>query len=401
MLRLFCYTGGVGPQQERQGVAHMITLDYHSLTPLYLQIADQMRECIATGKIKPGERLPPIRALSQELNVNPNTVARAYLELEQERIIVSRRGGGTTVAARGGDQQMQSARQKRLLENLNEDIVKILSQGYSPEEVEAAFYLNLERWREERRAQADELVGQPAEVDHRAVIRIVGSHDLALSILLDILRNRQEDIKFDVIHAGSLGGLIALQEERADIAGTHLLDEETGEYNAPYVKRILTGRKMVIVHLAYRIQGLMFARDNPLKITGLADLVRPGVRFVNRQKGSGTRVLLDLQLKNEEINPGGIKGYDIELDTHLGVASQISHGIADVGLGIEAAALSNGLDFMPLFRERYDLVMPEEVHRSPRLALMLEVISSQEFKKVVDRVGGYDTSQTGMTAHIG
>ncbi len=378
-----------------------ITLDYHSLTPLYLQIAEKLRESIATGKVKPGERLPPIRALSQELNVNPNTVARAYLELEQERIIVSRRGGGTTVAARGGEPAMQAARQKRLLENLNEDILKMLSQGYSPEELEAAFYLNLERWREERRAQADELTAEPEKVEDRSIIRIVGSHDLALSILLDILRNRAEGMKFDVIHAGSLGGLIALQEERADIAGTHLLDEETGEYNAPYVKRILTGRKMVIVHLAYRIQGLMFTRNNPLNIKGLRDLARKDIRFVNRQKGSGTRVLLDLRLKEEGIDPSSIRGYDIELDTHLAVASQITHGNADVGLGIEAAALSNQLGFIPLFRERYDLVMPLEVYQSPRITPMLDAISSEEFRKIVDRVGGYDTSQTGATEYIG
>jgi molybdate-binding protein/DNA-binding transcriptional regulator YhcF (GntR family) len=373
-----------------------IRLDYHSLTPLYLQIAEQLRESIASGQVKPGERLPPIRLLSQELNVNPNTVARAYLELEQERIIVSRRGGGTTVAPRGGDQEMRAARQKRLLDNLNDDIVRILSQGYSPEEIEAAFYLSLERWREERRAQADELIEGPSE-DNRPVLRIVGSHDLALSILLDLLRNKDDSVRFDVIHAGSLGGLIALQEERADVAGTHLLDEETGEYNYPYVKRILTGRSMAIVHLAYRIQGLMFVKGNPLKITGLKDLARDDVTFVNRQKGSGTRVLLDLQLKNEGISPNSIKGYDVEFDTHLAVASHITHGNADVGLGIEAAALSNDLDFLPLFRERYDLVMPREVYDSPRLALMLATISSDEFKKIVDRVGGYDTSQTGAT----
>ncbi len=374
-----------------------IRLDYHSLTPLYLQIAEQLRESIASGQVKPGERLPPIRALSQEINVNPNTVARAYLELEQERIIVSRRGGGTTVAARGGNPEMQAARQKRLLENLNDDIVRILSQGYSPEEVEAAFYLSLERWREERRAQADEIVKETAEQDKRHVIRIVGSHDLALSILLDLLRTRNEDIRFDVIHAGSLGGLIALQEERADVAGTHLLDEETGEYNYPYVRRILTGRRIAIVHLTYRIQGLMFIKNNPRKIAGLKDLVREDITFVNRQKGSGTRVLLDLQLKNEGIQPSAIKGYDVEFDTHLAVASHISHGNADVGLGIEAAAISNGLDFLPLFRERYDLVMPREMYESPFLKDMLDTIKSKEFRKIVDRVGGYDTSQTGST----
>jgi molybdate-binding protein/DNA-binding transcriptional regulator YhcF (GntR family) len=376
-----------------------IRLDYHALTPLYLQIAEQLRERIATGEVKPGERLPPIRALSQTLNVNPNTVARAYLELEQERVIVSRRGGGTTVAARGGTPEVQAARQKKLLETVNEDIVRSLSQGYSPEEMEAAFYLSLERWREERRTQAEELTVPPSSAAEK-VIRIVGSHDLALSILLDTLRNRDAGLSFDVIHAGSLGGLIALQEERADLAGTHLLDEETGEYNYPYVKRILTGRRMVIVNLVYRVQGLIYAAGNPKHIKDLADLLRADVTFVNRQMGSGTRVLLDLQLKNDGLDPAGIKGYDIELDTHLAVASQVSRGQADVGLGIEAAARSNNLGFTPLFRERYDLVIPREVYDDPKLVELLEAIPSQEFKAIVDRVGGYDTTHTGETRFI-
>jgi molybdate-binding protein/DNA-binding transcriptional regulator YhcF (GntR family) len=376
-----------------------LRLDYHSVTPLYLQIADQLRERIATGEVKPGERLPPIRTLSQTLNVNPNTVARAYLELEQERVIVSRRGGGTTVAARGGGPDLKAARQKRLLEAVNEDVVRSLSQGYSPEELEAAFYLNLERWREERRAQAEELAAPPVSGKEK-VIRIVGSHDLALSILLDLLRNRDAELTFDVIHAGSLGGLIALQEERADLAGTHLLDEETGEYNDPYVKRILTGRRMVIINLVYRVQGLIYAPGNPKHIETLADLLRPDVTFVNRQKGSGTRVLLDLRLKNDGLDPAQIKGYTMELDTHLAVASHVSRGQADVGLGIEAAARSNNLGFTPLFRERYDLVLSREVYDEPRMAALLEAVPSPEFKAIIDRVGGYDTSHTGETRFI-
>ena len=232
------------------------------------------------------------------------------------------------------------------------------------------------------------------------VIRIVGSHDLALSILLDLLRNRDADLNFDVIHAGSLGGLIALQEERADLAGTHLLDEETGEYNDPYVKRILTGRRMVIINLVHRVQGLIYAAGNPKHIETLADLLRPDVTFVNRQKGSGTRVLLDLRLKSDGLDPAKIKGYTLELDTHLAVASHVSRGQADVGLGIEAAARSNNLGFTPLFRERYDLVLSREVYDEPRMAALLETIPSPEFKAIIDRVGGYDTSHTGETRFI-
>ncbi len=373
-----------------------IKLDYHSSVPLYQQIAEQVRQLVATEQIKSGERLPSIRQLSKDLNVNPNTVCRAFLELEQEHILVSRRGGGTSVSPQR-TAEVRSGRQKRLLENINEDIIRSLSQGYSPEELEAAFYLNLERWREERKISA----GGPEEAASSEptsdVIRIVGSHDLALEILLDMLRQRVEGLQTEVTHAGSLGGLIALQEERADLAGTHLLDEETGEYNFPYVKRILPGRELAVVNLSFRIQGLMFARGNPGRITGLPDLLRPDITFVNRQKGSGTRVLLDLQLKRQGITPSDIKGYDVEFDSHLAVASHIFHSNADVGLGIEAAAASCNLDFMPMFRERYDLVIPLAKYRSQRLAPMLETIASDDFKKVVDGVGGYDTSQTGTT----
>jgi len=375
-----------------------IRIDIHSTTPLYQQIAEQLRQLIATEQIKPGDRLPSIRHLSAVLNINPNTVCRAYLELEQEQILVSRRGGGTSVKAQDIAPDVRSNRQKKLLENMNEDIVKSLSQGYRPEELEAAFYLSLERWREER--ELEPRAPAAAAKKESNTIRIVGSHDLALNILLDLLRQRVEGLKTEVIHAGSLGGLIALQEERADLAGTHLLDEETGEYNYPYVKRILPGREMAIVNLSFRIQGLMFAKGNPKKIKGLEDLRRRGIVFVNRQKGSGTRVLLDLQLKRQGITPADIKGYEKEFETHLEVASHISRGNADVGLGIEAAALSNGIGFVPMFRERYDLVIPIENFRSARLAPMLEIIGSDEFKKIVDSVGGYDTSQTGTTIFV-
>jgi molybdate-binding protein/DNA-binding transcriptional regulator YhcF (GntR family) len=377
-----------------------IKIDLHSSMPLYQQIAEQLRQLIATEQIKPGDRLPSIRQLSQSLSINPNTVCRAYLELEQEQILVSRRGGGTSVMSQDKISDIKMGRQKKLLENMNDDIIKSLSQGYSPEDLEAAFYLSLERWREERQTE----VKKPSEVvapkEETNVIRIVGSHDLALNILLDLLRQRVKGLQIDVTHAGSLGGLIALQEERADLAGTHLLDEETGEYNYPYVKRILPGRKLAVINLSFRIQGLMFAKGNPKKIKGLEDLKRPDITFVNRQEGSGTRVLLDLQLKRQGISPFDIKGYEKEYDTHLAVASHISHGNADVGLGIEASAISCGLDFMPMFRERYDLVIPMANYRSARFTPMLEIIGSDEFKKIVNGVGGYDTSQTGTTTII-
>ena len=181
------------------------------------------------------------------------------------------------------------------------------------------------------------------------------------------------------------------------MAGIHLLDEETGEYNYPYIKRIMPNRGVAVINLAYRIQGLMFAPGNPRGIKGIADLKRPDVTFVNRQKGAGTRILLDMELRKLGMNPADVKGYGRERDTHLAVATEIVNGQADAGLGIEAAAQSCELGFLPLFRERYDLVIPMKNYRKKSFRAMLKTVGSVEFKKIVDQIGGYDTSQTGTT----
>jgi len=377
-----------------------VRLDQHSAVSLHQQIADQVRQSIAAGQLRPGDRLPTIRELAKTLGVNQNTVVRAYVALEREQVIVSRRGGGTTVTAKTDDPTMRIIRQRHLSDVVSSDILKLLSLGYSPEELEATFYLHLERWREEKQAPAEVPEPEQGGTESKNVIRIVGSHDLALNLLVDLLRQRSDGIIIEITAAGSLGGLIALQEERAHLAGIHLLDEETGEYNYPYIKRILPGREIAIVNLSYRIQGLMLSPGNPKEIRGLTDLRRPEVTFVNRQKGSGTRVLLDLQLRQNGILASEIRGYERELDTHLAVASSITRGEADMGLGIEAAARSCGLDFLPLFRERYDLVMLKENYLGRLLAPLLELAGSEEFKKIVDQVGGYDTSQTGMTTFL-
>jgi molybdate-binding protein/DNA-binding transcriptional regulator YhcF (GntR family) len=375
-----------------------LRLDEHSPFPLYQQIADQVRQLIASGRLKPGDHLPTIRELSKSLGINQNTVVRAYVTLEQEQVVTSRRGGGTTVTARADDPTVRLIRQRRLSDTVSGDILRLLSFGFSPEEVEATFYLHLARWREEKQMpEGEKKCGKTAG---RNVIRIVGSHDLALNLLLSLLKQSVDGIRTEVTYAGSLGGLIALQEERAHLAGIHLLDEETGEYNYPYIKRILPGIEIAVVHLAYRIQGLMVSPGNPKQINGLTDLRRPEVIFINRQKGSGTRVLLDLRLRQNGILPSEVRGYEQTLDTHLAVGSAIIHGKADTGLGIEAAARSCGLDFLPLFRERYDLVIPKENYRRKLLAPLLELVVSEDFRRIVDQVGGYDTSETGMTTFL-
>ncbi len=200
--------------------------------------------------------------------------------------------------------------------------------------------------------------------------------------------------------AGSLGGLLAIQEGNGDMAGIHLLDEETGEYNYPYIKHTLQGIEVAVVHLADRIQGLIVAKGNPKKILSLEDLKRPEITYVIRQKCSGTRFGLDYKLRELGIPPHSVKGYDRELDTHLAVATSIVRGEADVGMGIQAAANSCDLDFIPATREKFDLVIPVSKYRSKLFAPMIEVIQSDEFKKVVNEMGGYDTAQTGDTVFV-
>lgn len=384
---------------EMSTIADKIRIDAHSAKPIYQQIAEQVQQLIVTRQLRAGEHLPSVRHLGHLFNISPNTVAKAYLELERKQVVVSKRGGGTIVTSGMDDAFMRGVRQKHLSDNVNDDIIRILSQGYTPEELEAVFYTNLERWREERRLMEVQ-TSSPLKNKSSKIIRIVGSHDIALNILIAMFRQREIETVVELTQAGSLGGLIALQEEKADLAGTHLLDEETGEYNLPFIKRILPGRDIAVINLAYRVQGLMVSAGNPKKIKGLSDLRRPDVVFINRQKSSGTRVLLDMHLKKQKISPGEITGYDIELDNHLAVASAVAQGKADTGLGIEAAARSTGLDFLPLFNERYDLIIPVPVYKSKLVAPLLKIIGSNEFKKIIKEVDGYDTSQTGKTTFL-
>ncbi len=374
-----------------------IAIKDQSNVPLYAQIVEQIKQLVASYQLKPGERMPTVRMLAKTLNINPATVARAYQELAQEGILGASRRRGTIVVGSNDSPAFQRARQSRLSGNASNFIVDTLSQGYSPEELEAAFSLQLARWRIERETQE---APKTDDQSKNALIRIVGSNDLALELLVNRLKHSHPEITAQIAAAGSLGGLLAIQKGTADMAGIHLLDEETGEYNYPYIKHILVGIQVAVVHLADRTQGFMVARGNPKNILNLADLNRSDVTFVNRQKGSGTRVWLDYKLRELKIQPNSINGYARELDTHVAVAMSISRSQADVGLGIQAAATSFDLDFVPLTREKFDLVIPLNKYKSQLFAPLVEIINSAEFKKVVDEMGGYDTTQTGETIVI-
>ena len=223
----------------------------------------------------------------------------------------------------------------------------------------------------------------------------IGSHDLTLDLLADRLRRSYPAYSLSSSNVGSLGGLMALRRGECHLAGSHLLDEESGEYNLPFVRHYLGGHDIVVVNLVRRVQGLIVARGNPLCVTHLEDLRRPDVAFVNRQRGSGTRVLLDYKLAELGIDPGEIRGYDREEYTHLAVAASVAAGGADTGLGILSAARALDVDFVPLMPEQYDLVVPREFYDSDLLRPLFELIRSEAFRGAVDALGGYDTSSTG------
>jgi putative molybdopterin biosynthesis protein len=230
---------------------------------------------------------------------------------------------------------------------------------------------------------------------------IIGSHDLALDVLANFIRRKFPEATLSSAHVGSLGGLTALRRGEAHCAGTHLLDEETGEYNVSYVKRILSGRKISLVNLVYREQGLILAKGNPRNICDLNDLTREGINFVNRQRGAGTRILLDYLLRKQGLDPERINGYEHEEYTHMAVAVAVKAGAADAGLGIRAAARALGMDFVGIVQERYDLCIPEEYWDSPYIQRLLEVMNMPGFQEEVRMLGGYDLRDCGKVVWQG
>jgi molybdopterin molybdotransferase/putative molybdopterin biosynthesis protein len=225
----------------------------------------------------------------------------------------------------------------------------------------------------------------------------IGSHDLALDLASSALHADDPMVTLASSNVGSLGGLVALRDGLCHIAGSHLLDPASGEYTLPYVDRVFgaAAADVAVVRLVERSQGLMVAAGNPLGIAGLPDVCRAGVRYVNRQRGAGTRVLLDVMLGQLGIAPSSIEGYAREEPTHLAVAAAISSGRADAGLGIMAAAQVSGLDFVPLATEPYDLVVAPGALESPQLAPLWALLRSDRFKASVDELGGYSAKEMG------
>jgi putative molybdopterin biosynthesis protein len=238
-----------------------------------------------------------------------------------------------------------------------------------------------------------ELLRPEEEIEN--TILCTGSHDLAIGVLEDQLKLKHPELKIAATNVGSLGGLLALQRGETHIAGTHLLDPQTGVYNIPDIKRTIPQTPVVLVHLAQREQGILVRPGNPKSIRSLRDLTRKGCRFVNRQPGSGTRVLLDYELNRLGIDPASILGYEREEFTHMAVGVAVASDLADAGLGVRAAAQALGLDFIPLANEQYDLLCLRTFYESARGMELLEIIRSESLKAAVAALGGYDPVKAG------
>jgi putative molybdopterin biosynthesis protein len=236
------------------------------------------------------------------------------------------------------------------------------------------------------------LYRSPAEVEQ--TIFAIGSHDLTLDVLAQALASRQR--RLVSANVGSLGGLVALRRGEAHLAGSHLLDPQTGEFNLPYIRQYLPETPVTLVEWVGRIQGLLVKKGNPLQIHGLEDLTRPEVRFVNRQRGAGTRVLLDYHLERLGIDPAQVQGYDQEEYTHLAVAAAVASGRADCGLGVMAAAQALDLDFIPLFTERYQLDIPTVYYESELLRPLRDLMQDETFRRSVQGLPGYTVENMGQ-----
>lgn len=364
-----------------------ILLDPRQTTPLYEQIAQSIRDQIARGELAPGDTLPTVRDLARQLDVNQNTIVRAYNVLRRERLIEGHASRGTRVSERVRGEYLQEDRAAELRLLISRAISDGVARGFSLAEIEAAFVGQRARWNEEQREA----------LEHTQNVPGLGSHDLSLELLLSRFHQVHPETRLNFTAVGSLAGLEALARGQARFAAAHLYDPASDDYNAPFVRRLAPGREWALVTLAERAQGLIVARGNPKKIGSVRDLTRRGMRFVNRQQGSGTRVLFDELLKRARVPHRAVHGYATEETTHLGVAAAIAGGAADAGLGIQAAARSFDLDFIPLTQERFEIVLPRG---DTLIKQVRQVIAMPDFQQVVQSLGGYDLKQAGQIRYV-
>ncbi len=358
---------------------------------LYQQIVESIRDDILSGVIKPGESLPPMRKMTETWNCTTGTIMRAYQELAHQGLIISHVGKGTKVVDNPSGQDQSPLRKATLFNRTEAFLLEIITAGYAPDEIEQSMRTALDRWK---------TFSTPQEASPANVLRFIGSHGPALAMIAAQYHEANPELTLRLSFTGSLGGLIALAQKNADLAGCHLWDETTDTYNEPFVRKLLPGQKVVLLTLVHRRMGLIFTAGNPLGLNNLTDLAKPGIRFVNRQQGSGTRVWLDAQLHRAGIDPSRIAGYQDEKMTHFEVARAVSRGHAEVGLGVETAALSFGLGFKLLTTERYDLVIPAEKWELESVQALKRWLETPHAKTEINNLGGYDTKETGAVRWV-
>jgi molybdate-binding protein/DNA-binding transcriptional regulator YhcF (GntR family) len=359
---------------------------------LYRKVAEAIRQEILSGQRKPGERLPSIRELAKRWNCTVGTIQHAYRDLSEQGLITSRSGQGTHVVDKPPLVDETPMRRAMLIHRAEAFLLEVLTGGYNLEEVDGAVRQAMDRWRS--------VVLESAPKDEKT-LRFVGSHDLVMTWLASHFEQVAPGCRLQLTFSGSLGGLIALAEGKADLAGSHLWDEESDSYNGPFVRRLLPGKRVALVTIAQRRLGLILPPRNPLGIHKLTDLTRPGLRFINRQSGSGTRVWLDLAMHNAGIDTAAIQGYQTEMITHSAIAQAIAEDKADAGIGLEAAAISHSLDFLFLTHDRYDLVVPAPLMEAPTLQSLLSWLKEPSTHSLIQSLGGYDTHQTGRLEWLG
>lgn len=361
-------------------------------TPIYHQIAESIRQEILYGKLRPGDALPTVRELATRWRCTPGTVQKAYQELTRQGLVSAQAGQGTKVVAIPSEIGPTPLRQAGLVHQAEGFLLQALTAGHTPDEVEQALRVALDRW---RAVQSQ----PPAHVAQE--LRFAGSHDPAMVLIAARFPTFAPGYTLRLAFTGSVGGLIALARGEADIAGCHLWDEASDTYNFATVQRVLPGQRLALLTLAHRRLGLLTMPGNPHGLAGLHDLGRPGLRFVNRQRGSGTRVWLDAQVRRLGLAPAAIVGYENEALTHSETARFVAEGKADVGLGVQAAAIAYGLGFVGLTTERYDLVISEAAWEQPAAQTLATWLDSDDARAAIASMGGYEVAETGKVHWVG
>ncbi|HZU86168.1 MAG TPA: substrate-binding domain-containing protein [Anaerolineaceae bacterium] len=358
--------------------------------PLYLQIADTIRQQILEGELKTGDRLPAVREMTTRWKCTTGTVQHAYQLLAAGGLVAGRAGQGTRVIGQPGN-PASALRRAALIHKAESFLLEVLTEGYPVTDVEDAVRQALDRWR---------AVAQRSIPSGGQALRFQGSHDLVMTWLASHFEEIAPGHILQLRFSGSLGGLMALAEGKADLAGCHLWDEESNTYNLPFVRRVLPNQRVALIAVASRHIGLILPPGNPQGVQSLGDLTRAGVRFVNRQAGSGTRVWLDAQLHQMGIDSTLISGYTNEKSTHSDLARAIAEGQANAGLGLEAAADFYGLDFISLTQERYDLVCLQPTLEHPAMQALVSWLGSEAARRLIASLAGYQANHCGEITTI-